>query len=152
GKLPVHAVVGGRHRQHGGADRAGDSSTGPGHRLRRRPRPDACRDRGGSDPTHLRRVRLLRTAPPGATGLLNLRSGRWTREGGRAMPCTMRALLLVGAAATVVVWGNDLRGQPAARAGGAMVVASFGGKFAQALDESYFQPFGRDAGVKVTMD
>jgi mannopine transport system substrate-binding protein len=65
---------------------------------------------------------------------------------------TKRALLLVAAAATIVAGATNLRGQPAAKVSGTMVVASFGGKFAQALDEHYFQPFGHDAGVKVTMD
>jgi spermidine/putrescine-binding protein len=61
-------------------------------------------------------------------------------------------LLALALVLAIVAWDREVPGQPADRVGGTMVVASFGGKFAQALDEHYFQPFGRDAGVKVTMD
>jgi spermidine/putrescine-binding protein len=66
------------------------------------------------------------------------------------------SVLVATSLMTVMLIGErDLAGQaaaPAPKVGGAMVVASFGGKFAQALDEHYFQPFGQEAGVKVTMD
>src|SRR5262249_15028506 len=80
--------------------------------------------------------------------------GRAGRRGGKGtgMRNGVGALVLVILLAVIVAGSPDLSGQPAAKVGGSMVVASFGGKFAQALDEHYFQPFGREAGVKVTMD
>jgi spermidine/putrescine-binding protein len=64
----------------------------------------------------------------------------------------MWALVLMGLVATIAGGARDLASQPAGKVAGSMVVASFGGKFAQALDDHYFQPFGREMGVKVTMD
>jgi spermidine/putrescine-binding protein len=68
---------------------------------------------------------------------------------------SMVALIQMLAVTAMAVAECDLAGQtvaPTPKVGGTMVVASFGGKFAQALDDHYFQPFGWEADVKVTMD
>ena len=65
---------------------------------------------------------------------------------------TMRALLLVGAVATVAAWGTISGASRRPRLGAPWWSPRSGASSPEALDETYFQPFGRDAGVKVTMD
>ncbi len=69
-------------------------------------------------------------------------------------PRTWLSRLSVGVALAAVLGVSIGRPAPAdaAKVGGSMAVASFGGAFAKSLDEFYFQPFSRDSGVKVLMD
>jgi len=66
------------------------------------------------------------------------------------------AWLAWGALAASLVAGGIPPGEAATDAGqkvgGTLAVASFGGKFGQALEDHYFQPFSKEAGVKVIMD
>ncbi len=60
------------------------------------------------------------------------------------------ALTVAGGASRVL--GAGPAGAAAPQVGGSMAVASFGGAFAKALEEFYFDPFSRASGVKVVMD